>query len=186
METQELSVHEYLKHSGRKMYIVRGDGSCLFRTISYELFNTEEHHFTVRNNLVWIISCNRAKFSKFLLPVNSPTIDEHIKIMSQPHIWGTHLEILAASTLLQIPVYTCRTNGLHHPWEVSRPIPAELVRFPRVVDETFKERDHIDHIELLYHQESHYDAIFCSRTGRPPTSEPQLTGTKDYIDLSVE
>ena len=81
---QEISVYEFLRCSERKVHMVKGDGNCLFRSISYELFKTEEHHFNVRNNLVWLISCNREEFSKFLLPVNCPTIAEHIKTMGRP------------------------------------------------------------------------------------------------------
>ena len=84
---------------------------------------------------------------------------------------GVHLEILAASTLLQIPVYTCKTDGSLFLWEVHRPLPAERVKFPLVEDETFREREPVGHMELLYYQESHYDAILCSKTGLVPTVE---------------
>ena len=107
--TAAQQVYEFLRCSERKVHMVKGDGNCtcLFRSISYELFRTEEHHFNVRNNLVRLISCNREEFSKFLIPVNCPTINNHIKTMGLPNAWGTHVEIIVVSTLIQIPVYTC-------------------------------------------------------------------------------
>ena len=176
---KEVSVYDFLKDSGRKVHMVKGDGNCLFRSMSYELFKTEEHHIKVRNNVVWLISCNREEFSKFLLPVNCPTISDHITTMSLPNVWGTHIEIIALSTLLQIPVYTCSQDSTRNWWEVIRPLPAQCVRFPLVVDSLFQEREPLDHIELLYFREQHYDAIVCAKTGKVSTSLPQLTGEQN-------
>ena len=183
---KEISVYDFLRDSGRKVHMVKGDGNCLFRSMSYEIFKTEEHHFKVRNNVVWLISLNREEFSKFLLPVNCSTISDHIRTMSLPNTWGTHIEIIALSTLLQIPVYTCSQDGTHIWWEVIRPLPPQQVRFPLVVDSLFQERESLDHIELLYMREQHYDAIVCAKTRKVYSSLPQLTGKQndETIDLS--
>ena len=53
---KEVSVYVFLRNSGRKVYMVKGDGNCLFRSMSYEVFKTEEHHFKLCNNVVWLIS----------------------------------------------------------------------------------------------------------------------------------
>ena len=44
-------------------------------------------------------------------------------------------------------------------WEVFRPLSAQRIKFPRIVDELFQKREPPDHIELLYYREQHYDAI---------------------------
>ena len=64
---KEVSVYDFLKDNGRKVHMVKGDGNCLFRSMSYELFKTEEHHNIIKvcNNVVWLISCNREEFSSF-------------------------------------------------------------------------------------------------------------------------
>ena len=148
--------------------MVKADGNCLFLSMSYELFKTEKHHFKVRNNLVWLISCNREEFSKFLLPVNCPTISEHIRTMSLPNTWGTHVELIALATVLQIPVYICSQNGTRVWWEVTRPLPTKHIKFPLIVtgNSLFQEREHFDHIELLYYREQHYNAIVCAKSGK--------------------
>ncbi len=45
--------------------------------------------------------------SHFLMPFNKPTISEQFEHMSRPSVWGTHLEMKAAATLLQVPIYFC-------------------------------------------------------------------------------
>ncbi len=45
--------------------------------------------------------------SQFLMPLNKPTISEQYEHMSRPSVWGTHLEMKAAATLLQVPIYFC-------------------------------------------------------------------------------
>ncbi len=45
--------------------------------------------------------------SQFLMPLNKPTISEQFEHMSRPSVWGTHLEMKAAATLLQVPIYFC-------------------------------------------------------------------------------
>ena len=134
-----ISVYDFLRENGRKVHKVKADGNCLFRSMSYELFKTEEHQFKVRNNLVWLISCNREEFSKFLLPVNCPTISEHIRTMSLLNTWGTHVELIALATLLQIPVYICLQDGTHVWWEVTRPLPSKRIKFPLIIDSLFQE-----------------------------------------------
>ncbi len=45
--------------------------------------------------------------SQFLMPLNKPTISEQFEHMNRPSVWETHLEMKAAATLLQVPVYFC-------------------------------------------------------------------------------
>ncbi len=46
------TIADFLTQSNRKVHSILGDGSCLFRSISYQLFHTQIHHFKVRSNLV--------------------------------------------------------------------------------------------------------------------------------------
>ena len=99
--------------------------------------------------------------NSFLSPIRSiigstaPTTSKNKGPSQSPHNWWTTWK----STI------TCRSR---YSWE--------LVRFPWVVDETFKE------IQLLYHQKSHLTPL----SGQPPITKLQLTGAEDYVDLSAE
>ena len=131
-----------------------GDGSCLFRSF---FFHTEIHHFMVRNNLVWLVSLNRKEFRKFVFPeLNYTTIEEHIRCMGTPSEWGTYIEIVAATSLFQIPVYYCTESSKgRYTWGMYKPLPAEKLTFPRIVEETFQNRLQISHFKLLYHENKH-------------------------------
>ena len=60
-----ISVYNFLKDNGRKVHVVKGDGNCLFRSMSYELFKTQEHHFkyaTIWFGLLAVIGKNSPSF----------------------------------------------------------------------------------------------------------------------------
>ncbi len=60
-------------------------------------------------------------------------------------------------------------------------------RNTRVVEETFTNRLQIDHFELLYYENRHYDAIMSQETGIVSDSCPILTGRveKKTVDLTT-
>ena len=67
--------------------------------------------------------CRKPKqtyFQDHLLAVNEPDIDQHIKKMGLPNVWGTHVEVVAAATFYQIPVYFTVNNDStgEYQWEV--------------------------------------------------------------------
>jgi OTU domain-containing protein 5 len=41
-----------LKEKGFKIVEIRGDGNCLFRAVSHQVFLTEEHHGLLRKKCV--------------------------------------------------------------------------------------------------------------------------------------
>ena len=123
---------------------------------------------------IWLESLNRPVFTNYLLTVNEPDIDQHIKKMALPNVWGTHVEIIAAATFYQIPVYFTTKENNEHRWEVIKPIPAERIRMPRVMDCLPDSHNNLTHFELAYHTRSHYDSIVSLGSGRPCSSFPIL------------
>ena len=73
--------------------------------------------YEVRDMLIRFQNLNQTSFQPFLTSVNSATIQEHISSMLLPNKWGTHIEILAAATIYQVPVYCC----------VHSPVPSDYV-----------------------------------------------------------
>ena len=68
---------------------------------------------------------NALLFEPLLTSCNERTPSEHIGVMSRPSSWGTHVEILAATSLFQAPIYEyvqsqdCDSAG--H-WEAYHPL----------------------------------------------------------------
>ena len=183
--TCSISVGLFLLHNSRKIHRIKPDGSCLFRTISYALLNTEDHDYYIRSHIVRVINFNPAVFAEYLLPVNKKTIREQVNHMIHPFAWGTHLEIIAAATLFGVPIFQLRkeeTSGWT--WSVTQPIMHNM-KIPVIDDEKLNEKENINHIEMYYH-DNHYDAIVSSETGKMCKTLPQLTGHDDPSVVLVE
>lgn len=91
----------------RKMVRIGGDGNCLFRAISYNLFGHEDAHFSLRSIIERFETCNSSIFEKRMTMVNESTFTEHLKQLYRPNTWATHIEVFAIATYFQAPVYFC-------------------------------------------------------------------------------
>ena len=109
------------------------DGNCFFRSVSHQLllFDSEEKHYDVRSLLVRFENLNKTSFSEYLMANNEPTFDAHIKKMLIPGTWPTQVEIYAASSFFQVPLYSIwYTSSTNYHWEVAKPIKKEKLRSP--------------------------------------------------------
>ena len=99
---------EVLKACGRMINTTKADGNCMFRSLSKGLLGAEKYHYRIRTVLFGFIYGN----SKIFLPhieqkyKCSVEIREYCVSMDKSGIWGTEIELLAAATMLQAPVYT--------------------------------------------------------------------------------
>ena len=179
----------FLMTEGRQVYAVAGDGNCMFRSLSHQLYGTSERHFSVRALLLRFENKNQEIFSKLLMEVNSPTIQSHIKKLNLPGKWGTHVELHAAATYFQIPVFFIRTPCNNYKWEVINPLgPASDFKYQLCpeVDITEADVNVPDHFELLYTSDCHYDSITMV-TGSVCPVKPTLQGSYcDCTDTLIE
>ena len=156
-----------LKASGRTINTTAADGNCMFRSLSKGLLGTEKYHYRIRTTLFGFIYGNSKIFlphieQKYSCPVE---IRQYCVSMDKSGIWGTEIELLAAATMLQAPVYTYTqlgTTGSYgwskfHPLAPSTNIMCDydagvkkLVNMPKPLDW---------HIELFHFSRSHYDLI---------------------------
>ena len=56
-----LSIQVYLQHQHREVKPSRGDGNCLFRSYSFQLFGSEEEHISVRTAAARFENLNQKK-----------------------------------------------------------------------------------------------------------------------------
>ena len=153
-------VQTFLKQQERRIENVLGDGNCLFRAISFAVYHNQDMHTKVRIDISEIIRNNKQKFKPFI--TGSQSIDARVSNMSKSGIWGTQVELIAAATLYNIPVYVASrsTDGLSYHWRKYTPIAVDNV----VIIETDK-----THIELVHLNNCHFDPV-VSTSGR--VSEP--------------
>lgn len=117
---------------------------------------------------------NQSVFERRLTEINASTITEHICQLQKPSTWGTHIEIAAAATYFQLPVYYCQKfpNGQCN-WQVVNPLnSSENFRYPNIDDTTAIKS--LKHVELVYHAGSHYDSIVSDSTKEPCIDPPIL------------
>ena len=85
-----------------KLYKTQGDGNCLFRAISYSITGRQVYHHIARNKIVeHMIAIESA-----LKPHINSSLDDYLAHsgMKMQNVWGTDIEILTASSLLQTDI----------------------------------------------------------------------------------
>ena len=172
----------FLNSEGRMIYRVLADGNCMFHALSHQLFGSPNKDFDVRSLLVRFESKNRSIFSSLLTSLNEPDINSHIRKMLAPGVWGTHVELVAAATYFQIPVYILKNNRCS--WEVLFPLGPQRKFKYQLCPEIDVEADNFHrphHIELLHSDNCHYDSLI-SNSGGPSTSPPKIPET--HIDCT--
>ena len=82
-----------------KIFVIRGDGNCYFRALSFILTGVETHHFAIWQAICDFIEVHYDDLNIFL----EEYVDgEHYlcdKKMRQNGKWGTELEIIATATI---------------------------------------------------------------------------------------
>ena len=115
--------------------------------------------------------------------INAPTFEQHIQKMLSPSTWGTHIEVMAASTMFQIPIYyATKNNDGGYKWQVIYPLEkSHSLRYPPIIsEEPYTSMKTPSHMELLYHENCHYDCIVSSATHAIHLVPPHLP-IKGYI-----
>ena len=145
----------------------------------------------IRSIVYRMENLNKDTFSRFLMSgVNSETIGDHIRMISSPRTWATQVEVVAATSVFEVPLYYCsRDQNNVHKWNVVKPFfnkecPLKLPVFPQPDDSIILLRP--THFELFYYENCHYDAIVSTTTGKVSSTPPALsTSDSDLLDLTV-
>ena len=149
------------------------------------MFQTEQYHSPLRCLLTWFENLNQQKFLSHLPGQAESSMREHIKKISLLGSWGTDVDILAAASYFQIPVYYCCVDKKSKQWvwnciePIARP---DQLRYPIVVDSYPAREVSPTHIELVYWRDTHYDSIVSRGSGNASTESPHITVIHDYVD----
>ena len=174
---------EALEACGRRINTTTPDGNCLFRSLSKGLLGTEKYHYRIRTTLFGFIYGN----AKIFLPHIEQKYNCSVEIrkyclsMDISGIWGTEIELLAAATLLQAPMYTYTQMGStkSYRWTRFHPLapPTNIVcDYAACIEKlVYMPKPSDWHIELLHFGGCHYDLIVSvhheNRLTFPPLSE---------------
>lgn len=158
-----------------------GDGNCLFRALSYLLCGREDHHLQIRHMLVDFTTTNQKTFSRYC---TFNTFEEHTSRMKYETVWGTNLELHAAASYLQLPIYVCtqRSKTLEYYWECYRPLQTLNPPKEHFISDIPQTKT-LDHLEICHRDRCHYDVVTMS-DGLRPVSPPPLQNTTLYLNLT--
>ena len=95
--------NKYLSSFGLQRNPIIGDGNCLFRSISFSLYDHQDHHLQLRNSAVETLRGNEDFFQNHFLE-ESITPEEQINIVAQPNRYAGQESILALSMALNIDI----------------------------------------------------------------------------------
>ena len=181
-----LSIHTYLQQQHRMVKHSHGDGNCLFRSLSFQLLGSEEEHIAVRTMAIRFENLNQGAFAPYLTAINKATMAEHIKHVQRPDVFGTHVEILAIATFLDVPTFYCclSDRDQQYSWHCVEPLKQQGVRYPNLSGSPLEDVSPPTHFELSYVRNLHYDSI-TSTTGELCTEFPTLSTQEIYVDLSL-
>ncbi|KAI0043265.1 cysteine proteinase [Auriscalpium vulgare] len=76
-----------------------GDGNCLFRALSDQLYGTESHHLQIRSDVCDWIERHKTRYAPFVDDERGLTV--HLTLMRKPATYGGHLELSAFAHMVR-------------------------------------------------------------------------------------
>lgn len=158
-----------LKKHGLEIVPQDGDGNCLFRAVSLQVYGSSDNHGEVRERCMDFMARNEEHYSDFVAVGNSETDADAIPVARAASafqdyvarkringVHGNHAEIQAMSELFNRPieVYTPPSFDLQSSSETSGSAP---VLQPMNFHAEYKTTD--PPIRLSFHDGNHYNAV---------------------------
>ena len=96
---------------------IKGDGNCLFKCLSKITTGSENNHLQLRSIISRFIASEGTKLGWYFKSKQSTPCQylTHVNLIYRESIWGSDVEIIAASTILNADIYVaindCRMQG---------------------------------------------------------------------------
>jgi OTU domain-containing protein 3 len=157
---EEVRYAAELLKEGYQIEYIDGDGNCLFRSISDQLYSDQSHHLEIRHQVMNYIHDNQEHFQLFI--EDDEPFGDYLDRLRCPGEWGGHQELFAASQILHINIHV---HQLEAP-QFLLAAPSSMARNP------------IRNIHISYHGEYHYNSL------RPTSTHHQdLAIGQDFFSL---
>ncbi|KAK6167006.1 hypothetical protein SNE40_021119 [Patella caerulea] len=170
-----------------EMKSIIGDGNCFFRSISYALTGTENHHRKIRLAVVKHLKTHAALFKQYLRSDYTSVLDYITRSrMNYVKSWASEIEIFAAADLLETDIYTYSNNN----W-------LKFSRLQHKGDNSMNEAIYINHLNEIHYevvidvmrdvplvQEQTYEVSNdCNASDYEQTANVQYTDTKNETEI---
>ena len=106
-----------INQSPSKIHVLKGDGNCFFRSISFLLTGSENQHLSIRKMVVEHMN-NSSQFSERLNGYLNSKCHEYIRSnkMNENGTWATDAEILSTANLLELDISVWSYSGEQLGW----------------------------------------------------------------------
>ena len=143
-QEQELKFKNLMKRNNFEIREVSGDGNCLFRAISDQIYGTDKYYEIIREKCMDYLEVQK-KFFQFFVEGN---FDEYIKEKRKSGVWGDDIELEALSEIYNRPIeiYSGTTVPLKCFHEDTKKF-------------LYKEGTVTAPIRLSYHGSKHYNSV---------------------------
>ena len=100
---QEEKIKDELEKLDFFIKTIEGDGNCMFRAVSDQIYGNEEYHGIIREKCMEYLLIERDFFSQFVEGGNQE-FDNYIKMKSKLGVWGDDIELQAISEIYNRPI----------------------------------------------------------------------------------
>ncbi|PHJ25513.1 otu-like cysteine protease domain-containing [Cystoisospora suis] len=83
---------------------VEGDGNCMFRAFSDQLYGTQDYHLYIRWMAVEVMRIRRRDFEPFIDEADGPNFDAYLSKINTPGEWADDRELRALSMLYDVSI----------------------------------------------------------------------------------
>ncbi|OBZ74542.1 OTU domain-containing protein 3 [Grifola frondosa] len=172
-----------------------GDGNCLFRALSDQLYGTQSHHLELRRDICDWIQSHKSRYEPFV--DDERGLDVHLQCMRQQATYGGHLELSAFAHMLRRDVKVIQPGlvyviewaaGADPTVEITPPSPSTSMPDDSALDDREKRRLRRErrrselenkpgpvYIASRYHDWEHFSSIRSLRG--PHTGIPNVIET---------
>ncbi|GMS95711.1 hypothetical protein PENTCL1PPCAC_17886, partial [Pristionchus entomophagus] len=137
-----------------------GDGACLFRGVSHQIYGDEDMHGEVRKLCLDYMEKNREHFEQFI----TEDFSAYISRKRRPNVHGNHVELQAISEIYNRPIeiyeYNINPINVFHPKTSGA---SSSSNGGGSGSNERKEEDMNAPIRLSYHGSTHYNAVMDPR-----------------------
>ena len=100
------TINDYLAAQRRQVIKIKQDGNCFYSVLSFQLLGTQDEDIAVRNVVYRMVLMNKSTFKPFFIPTSKvQTFEELCEHNWKPGIWATQVEVVAAATVFELPIY---------------------------------------------------------------------------------
>ena len=152
-EDQEAKIKKNLEKLHFFIKQIGGDGNCMFRSVSDQVYGNEEYHYIIREKCMDYLLIERDFFSQFV-EGGDKEFDNYINMKKKLGVWGDDVELQAISEIYNRPIEIY--SGSNKPLKTFH----ENLKEFNLKDENKDNKNIIiSPIRISYHGNEHYNSV---------------------------